>query len=209
MKSFTNFDESDVLDASALHNDLGVTNQEALAQAGEFFLYGEITEERAETLSTSMLRKALSVERGRRGRTSFNFHICSPGGDVNSGWIIVSTMERIKNLGIKINTRIEGQAASMGVTVAQGGTHRTATPVSAFMLHGPAMHTGWVGNSDTRENLRAMENITNSMASYLASKNTGGHNDPLWWCEKYFTNGNFWHTAQEAKDLGLIDEVAW
>jgi ATP-dependent Clp protease protease subunit len=129
-----------------------------------------------------------------------NVYINSPGGYVTSGLAVYDTMQFVKP---DVNTYCIGQASSMGALLLTGGTKkkRYALPNARIMIHQP-----WGGAQgaaadigiQAKEILRLKERINK-----LLSEHTG---QPLEKIEKD-TDRDYFMTAEEALQYGLIDEV--
>lgn len=127
-------------------------------------------------------------------------YINSPGGSVTAGLAIYDTIQYIKP---DVYTICIGQAASMGALLLAAGTKgkRWALPYSRIMIHQP-----WGGTQGTasdisiqaKEILRMREEINK-----ILCRHTG---QPLDRIEKD-SDRDFFMSAQEAKDYGLVDEV--
>lgn len=127
-------------------------------------------------------------------------YINSPGGSVTAGFAIYDTMQYIKP---DISTICIGMAASMGAFLLAAGTKgkRFALPNSDIMIHQPLG-----GAQGQAEDIRIhAEKIiqTRERINKILSERTG---QPL---EKIArdTDRDFFMTAQEAKEYGIIDEV--
>jgi ATP-dependent Clp protease protease subunit len=129
-----------------------------------------------------------------------NLYVNSPGGSVTAGLGIYDTMQYVKP---PINTICLGQAASMGAFLLTAGTKgkRFALPNARVMIHQPM--GGFSGQATeidihAREILKIRERLNEIMA-----KHTG---QPL---EKISqdTERDYFLSAEEAKQYGLIDEV--
>jgi ATP-dependent Clp protease protease subunit len=127
-------------------------------------------------------------------------YINSPGGVVTSGLAILDTMNYIKP---DVITLCTGQAASMGAVLLAGGAKgkRYALPHSRIMIHQPL--GGVEGQASdieihAREILRMREDLNKILAAAC--------NKDLADIEKD-TDRNFFMTAAEAKEYGLIDEI--
>ena len=127
-------------------------------------------------------------------------YVNSPGGSVTAGLGIYDTMQYVKP---PINTICLGQAASMGAFLLTAGTKgkRFALPNARVMIHQPM--GGFSGQATeidihAREILKIRERLNEIMA-----KHTG---QPL---EKIAqdTERDYFLSAEEAKQYGLIDEV--
>ncbi|GJD21102.1 ATP-dependent Clp protease proteolytic subunit 2 [Dulcicalothrix desertica PCC 7102] len=129
-----------------------------------------------------------------------SLYINSPGGMVTSGLMIYDTMQHIKS---DVVTICVGLAASMGSFLLAGGAKgkRLALPHSRIMIHQPSGGTRGQATDieiEAREILRIRHQLNGIYAS-----NTG---QPLEKIERDMDR-DFFMSAQEAKDYGLIDKV--
>lgn len=129
-----------------------------------------------------------------------HIYINSPGGMVSSGLAIYDTMQYVKP---DIATYCIGQASSMACILLSAGTKgkRFALPHSRVMIHQPI--GGFYGQATdveihAREILK-MKEILNG----ILSKHTG---QPIEKIAKD-TERDFFMSAKEAKDYGIVDEV--
>jgi ATP-dependent Clp protease, protease subunit len=129
-----------------------------------------------------------------------NLYVNSPGGSVTAGLGIYDTMQYVKP---PINTICLGQAASMGAFLLAAGTKgkRFALPNTRVMIHQPM--GGFQGQATeidihAREILKIRERLNEIMA-----RHTG---QPLERISKD-TERDYFMSAEEAKQYGLIDEV--
>jgi ATP-dependent Clp protease protease subunit len=124
----------------------------------------------------------------------------TPGGMVHSGLGIYDTMQYINPDIITICT---GMAASMGAVLLAGGAKgkRSALKHSRIMIHQPL--GGAQGQaSDIEIQVRELQKLKKELYDILAF-HTG---NPFKKIEKD-SDRNFWMTAEEAKEYGMIDEV--
>jgi ATP-dependent Clp protease protease subunit len=127
-------------------------------------------------------------------------YINTPGGYITSGLAIYDTMQYIKS---PVVTMCIGQAASMGAVLLAGGAKgkRYALPHSRILIHQPLGGAqGQASDIDiqAKEILRVREEINK-----IFTKHTG---QPL---EKISmdTDRDFYMTAQQALDYGIIDKI--
>ncbi|MDI6850525.1 MAG: ATP-dependent Clp endopeptidase proteolytic subunit ClpP [bacterium] len=129
-----------------------------------------------------------------------NLYINSPGGEVTAGLAIYDTMQYIKP---DVATICVGMAASMGAVLLAAGKKgkRYALPHSRIMIHQP-----WGGVEGQAidikihaEEIMKMRDILNN----ILSKHTG---QPIEKIERD-TDREFFMSALEAKEYGIIDEV--
>ena len=128
-------------------------------------------------------------------------YINSPGGSVTAGLAIYDTMQYVKS---DVVTICVGLAASMGAFLLAAGTKgkRLALPHSRIMIHQPLGGTSQRQASDieieAKEILRIKDMLNHAMADM-----TGQPFDKI---EKD-TDRDYFMSAAEAKDYGLIDRV--
>ena len=127
-------------------------------------------------------------------------YINSPGGSVTAGLGMYDTMQYISP---DVATICTGLAASMGAVLLAGGAanKRSALPHARVMIHQPS--GGMQGPaSDMEISLKLIMSLRKELYAILA--NHSGKNPSE--IEKD-SDRDFWMTAGEAKEYGLIDEV--
>jgi ATP-dependent Clp protease, protease subunit len=134
------------------------------------------------------------------GAKPISLIIDSPGGDVSGLFTILDTMGM---LDAKVNTRCVGMAASGAAVILGAGTGvRSATPNARIMLHQP--HGGIQGASAKDLEIAAKEFLfLKARLEEILSERT---HQPLERIRED-TDRDFWMSAGEAKDYGLIDRV--
>ncbi|MEG6614902.1 ATP-dependent Clp endopeptidase proteolytic subunit ClpP [Peptococcaceae bacterium 1198_IL3148] len=129
-----------------------------------------------------------------------HLYINSPGGVVTAGMAIYDTMQYIKPA---VSTICLGQAASMGSFLLAAGEpgKRYALPYSRIMIHQPL---GGVQGQATDIDIHAREILRmKETLNELLSKHT---RKPLSVISKD-TERDFFMSAEQAKEYGIIDEV--
>jgi ATP-dependent Clp protease protease subunit len=129
-----------------------------------------------------------------------HLYINSPGGVVSAGLSIYDTMQFIKP---DVSTMCIGQAASMGALLLAGGAtgKRYCLPHSRVMIHQPL--GGMQGQAaDIEIHAREMLN-TRDRLNRILSEHTGQDLDKV----KADTDRDYFMSAEEATEYGLIDEV--
>jgi ATP-dependent Clp protease, protease subunit len=128
-------------------------------------------------------------------------YINSPGGVVSAGLGIYDTMQYIKP---KVSTICMGMSASIAALLLASGEKgkRFALPRSRVMIHQPEVH-GLSGQATdieihAKEIIKLKEQLTE-----IISKHTG---QPMERVAKD-SDRNFFMSANEAKEYGIIDEV--
>ena len=129
-----------------------------------------------------------------------NLYINSPGGMVSAGMAIYDTMDFIKP---DVATICMGQAASMAALLLACGARgkRSALPNSRIMIHQPM--GGSRGQASdmhiyTKEILTLRERMNEILAAHAGQPIEKIRKD---------TDRNYFMSAQEAKEYGLVDEV--
>ena len=128
-----------------------------------------------------------------------SLYINSPGGLVYAGLAIYDTMQYVKN----VSTICIGMAASMAALLLAAGQKgkRYALPYSRVMIHQPM---GGVRGQATEIEIEAREILRlKQIGNEILARHTG---QPLDRIEKD-TDRNFYMSAEEAKEYGLIDEI--
>ena len=127
-------------------------------------------------------------------------YINSPGGSVTAGMAIYDTMQHIKS---EVITICVGLAASMGSFLLAAGTpgKRTALPHARIMIHQPS--SGVRGQATDIE-IEAKEVIRIKQAlNEMLAKHTGKTLEEI----ERDTDRDYFMSAEEAKEYGLIDRV--
>lgn len=127
-------------------------------------------------------------------------YLNTPGGGVYAGLGIYDTMQYINP---DVSTICTGMAASMGAVLLTAGAtgKRTALKHSRVMIHQPL--GGASGQaSDIEITAREIQKLKKELYEII-SIHSGTDFDKVW------ADGDrdYWMTAQEAKDYGMIDEV--
>ncbi len=133
-------------------------------------------------------------------KQDISLYINSPGGSVSAGLSIYDTMQFIQ---CDIATYCIGQAASMGAVLMTAGTpgKRFALPHARLMIHQP-----WGGVEGTAADIsiHAKEIVRRKDELYnILARHTKKPVDQI----KHDSDRDFFLSADEAKDYGLIDEV--
>lgn len=127
-------------------------------------------------------------------------YINSPGGLVTAGLAIYDTMQYVKP---DICTICVGQAASMAAVLLAAGTpgKRYALFNSRIMLHQPI---GAFQGQATEVEIQAREILRlREILNEILAKHTGQPKEKI----KLDTERDFYMSAQEAKEYGIIDKI--
>jgi ATP-dependent Clp protease protease subunit len=159
------------------------------------FLAGPINDGLANAIIAQLLFLA-----SKDSKKDIQIYINSPGGSVTAGLAIYDTMQYVKP---EISTVCVGMAASMAGTLLAAGQKgkRYALPNAEILLHQVA--GGVTGQASEIEiTAKQILKLKDSLNKIL-SKHTG---QPMARIEKD-TDRDFYLTAEEAKEYGVIDEV--
>ena len=159
------------------------------------FLVGPVNDNVA-TLVTAQL---LFLE-SENPKKEISFYINSPGGLVTSGLGIYDTIQYIKP---PVSTLCIGQASSMGSFLLAAGAKgkRFSLPNSRIMVHQPS--AGYQGQATDIE-IHAREILSlKERLNKIYAKHTKKSEEEI----KKALERDYFMTANEAKNFGLIDEV--
>jgi ATP-dependent Clp protease protease subunit len=133
-------------------------------------------------------------------KKEIQMYINSPGGIVTSGLAIYDTMQYIKS---PVITLCLGMAASMGSFLLMAGEkgQRVALPNSRIMVHQPS--GGYSGKASDIQ--RHAEDIikTKKRLNEIYAKHTGRSVEQV----EETLDRDYFMSAEEAKDWGLVDHV--
>ena len=133
-------------------------------------------------------------------KKDISIYINSPGGSVTSGLAIYDTMQFVT---CDVNTYCMGIAASMGAVLLCAGTKgkRFALPNSDIMIH--QVSGGAQGQaSDVERQVEFMFKLKKRLNGIL-SLHTGKSVEQV----NKDADRDYYMTAEEAKEYGLVDEV--
>ena len=174
----------------------GVQNRafQKLFERRILFMKGPLEDTEADTLVAQML--ALDAER----EDDITLYINSPGGIISGLFAIYDTMQIIAS---KVNTRCIGMAASAAAVILAAGTGtRSATENARIMIHQPLG-----GARGTARDIEIQaQNIVylRGRIDEILAQRTGQPLEKI----REDTDRDFWLTAAQAAEYGLIDEVA-
>jgi ATP-dependent Clp protease protease subunit len=132
-----------------------------------------------------------------------SLYINSPGGVVTAGMAIYDTIQFIRP---DVATICIGQAASVAALLLASGTpgKRFALPNSRLLMHQPTISglSGQATDIDihAREILRIRASLNEIMAKHT--------NQPIEKIERDVER-DFWMSAQQAREYGIIDEIIY
>lgn len=159
------------------------------------FLSGEVNDVMADLIVAQLL--FLESEDPDK---DIQIYINSPGGSVSAGFAIYDTMQYIKP---DVSTICIGMAASMGAFLLAAGTigKRYALPNADIMIHQPL---GGAQGQASDIKIHAEKILkTRERLNRILSDRTGKSYEQI----DLDTDRDFYMTADEAVDYGLIDKV--
>ncbi len=159
------------------------------------FLGTDINDYTANTLQAQLLYLD-SVDNGK----DISIYINSPGGSVSAGLGIYDTMQFITS---DVQTICTGMAASMAAVLLVAGQEgkRSALPHSRVMIHQP-MGGAQGQASDIEITAREIQKYKKELYNIIAEHSHQPF-DKVW----ADSDRDYWMTAQEALEYGMIDQV--
>ena len=159
------------------------------------FIGGPIDDSMANLVIAQML-----FLQGEDPDKDINLYVNSPGGSVTSGLAIYDTMQYVKP---QVSTVCVGLAASMAAVLLAAGARgkRYALPYSRVMIHQPA---GGTSGQATDIEIQAREIMRIKKITHeILARHTGQPVDRI----EQDTERDYYMSAQEAKDYGIIDNI--
>lgn len=135
--------------------------------------------------------------------------ISSPGGDVLYGMAIVQCIREAQRKGVEVIGEVYGLACSMGFIILQTCDVRRMGDMCVLMAHG--FTTIVQGDSKDIDAERGLimwyrENIAAAHANRCTVQDSI-YSDPATWMEIMTSSTPVYFNAQDALELGLVDEV--
>lgn len=168
---------------------------------GDIFIYGGIGTERGEISFDNVNQQILE----NKAADELVVHIVSPGGDVFEGEAIYNAL---LNTGKKIVTHIEGTCASIATLIAGAGEKIIMNKTARFMIHNPKI-SGLNQAADARELRHVATQLDKIKGLFMNvwDAQTIKRGKPITserLSELY--DNETWMTAEEAQQMGFIDE---
>ena len=171
--------------------------EQSLYKARKIFLWSDVNDESAKAVVTRLL--SLDTEDPKE---EIVLYINSPGGSVSDGMAIYDAMQAIS---APVSTVCMGMAMSMGSFLLAAGEpgRRFAWPHARIMIHQPLI-MGTITGTATDLDIRAKETIRlRGELNELYAEHTGQDVDKI----EADTDRDFFMSAEEAKEYGLLDDV--
>ncbi len=211
--SIRSYSESQITSSREVEVSLGPTNVVPMVveQSGmgerAFDLYSRLLRERIIFLGTPIddeVANAVSAQmlflEAEDPEKDIQLYINSPGGSVTAGMGIYDTMQQIRP---DVVTICYGLAASMGAFLLAAGTakKRMSLPNSRIMIHQPL---GGAQGQAVDIEIQAKEILYHKQTlNQLLANHTGQPLDRI----EVDTERDFFMSAEEANEYGLIDQV--
>lgn len=159
------------------------------------YIYGEITDE----MAASVTAQLLTLDAANPGK-DIQLYINSPGGSVTAGMAIYDVMRTLKS---DVCTVTCGLAASMGAFLLAAGSNgkRTALEHAQIMLHqvlGSASGQAVDVEIAAKNLMKMRKTINNCLSSFM-----GISADKI----ESLCDRDYWLSAEEARNIGIIDKV--
>jgi ATP-dependent Clp protease protease subunit len=132
-----------------------------------------------------------------------NLYINSPGGLVTAGLAVYDTVQYIK---APVTTICMGMAMSFGALLLSSGTkgRRYALPHSRIMIHQPLVWGEGISGQVTDIEIESQELLKNKEKLIeILVRHTGQPREKI----RHDSERNFYMSAEEAREYGIIDEV--
>lgn len=134
---------------------------------------------------------------------AITMYINSPGGEAYSGLALFDMVDVYNRTEGSIDTHCDGLCASAAVLPYLAGKHRTCGKNASFMIHSVASFV--IGKLKTmEENVAECKRLEKRYFDIIV-KHTSITKDQLQEISK--TKKDWWITADEAKKLGIVDEI--
>lgn len=166
---------------------------------GEIDIYGEIVDETLSENQTSAISFKDALK-GLKDVKDINVNVNSGGGDVFTG---VAIHNMLKSHKANITVKIDGLAASIASVIAVAGD-RVIMPANAMLMIHNAWSIGMGNANDLRKQANDLEKINNVVLQSYLDKNPELSDEYL----QGLMDEETWLSAQEAYELGLVDEIA-
>lgn len=153
-----------------------------------------VTQQNAMTL----VKALLALER-QNAEEPVTLLISSPGGDVYAGLALIDAM---RGLSCPVNTVASGMVASMAAVILAAGSHRSAYPHAYILIHQLMGGSGMAQQSDIEIAANHAAELRGVLDELLAEQSRAT-------AEQFhaMTERDCWCTAEQALELGLIDEI--
>lgn len=189
-------DERESISNEYVHTDTG--DGELLT----YYFHGEVDGDRV-----AALIEILFYWDSEHPDSSWEIVICSPGGEMKSGTALFSVLRRYSIRGggsHHITMRVAGQTCSVASLILQAGDHRVMGPMDFIMIHEPTMAFTYETSEVLRHKINHCDMWESRYLDVLAERATRTAPE----IKRKYQGRDWWIPADEALDLGFIDEVS-
>ena len=128
----------------------------------------------------------------------------SPGGSVIDGMYLFDVIQDLRRSGHKVVTGTYGMAASMAGILLQAGDERWMSQQSWLLIHKASF--GAMGSmDDVEDRVKWVKRIEKRIVDIFVSRSDGKLSASK--IRRNWDRRDWWLTAEQALDLGLIDEI--
>ena len=173
----------------------------------QYDIYSRLLEDRiifigypiSDDVANAVIAQLLFLQKENKNQ-DISLFLNTPGGSVTAGLAIYDTIQFVQ---CPVATYCIGPAASMGAVLLAAGTRgkRHALPHSRIMIHQP-----WGGVQGTAADISIQAEEILRLRTTLSTILARHTNKPVDQVAKD-SDRDFFMSAQEAKDYGLIDEI--
>ena len=200
LDQYTQFTNSIISPSILEERQLNVTQMDVFSRLmmDRIIFFGTEVDSYSANVIQAQLLYLDSTEQGK----DISIYINSPGGSVYDGLGIYDTMQYVS---CDVSTICTGMAASMGSVLLCAGTKgkRFALKHSRVMIHQPMGGVaGGTQATDMEITTREIVKLKQELYTILA-EHSGNAYDKIY----ADADRDFWMTAEEAKNYGMIDEV--
>ena len=152
-----------------------------------------------DVVANAVIAQLLFLE-SQDAKSDIKIYINSPGGSVSSALAIYDTMQYVKP---DVSTICVGVAASAAALLLAGGAKdkRFSLPNSELLIH---QVMGGIEGQAVEIEIAAKQILKiKQRTNEILAKHTGQKLDKI----EHDTDRDFWMSAEEAKNYGLIDEI--
>ncbi|MCI5882917.1 MAG: Clp protease ClpP [Clostridiales bacterium] len=169
----------------------------------ELYLYGEICSEEPWWDEDYVAYRQFIQELNECEADTIHVRVNSPGGDVMSAFAIFS---QLKDSNKHIIAHIDGMCASAATIIIMAADEIIASCNAMVLIHDPLVGlSGYYNESDLKKMLEDMSAVKESIIASYRSRISDISEEEF----STLMSEEKWLTAQEAVDLGLVDEIAY
>lgn len=128
----------------------------------------------------------------------------SPGGSIIDGFHLFDTILQLREKGHYVTTYSLGMAASMAGILLQAGDKRVMSPQAALLIH-EASFAAMGSYGKVEDQMEFIKKLQDRILDIFAERSEMTKDE----IEDKWHRKDWWMLAEEAKELGFIDEVGF